>query len=111
MGMVEWFKKTFGKQPCAFCGAEVGMLKRTKIKDKSFICNECSCGCSRYIQRYRYTKDELLGHMEYMKRQGSLYAQLEGSSDNPMELFKLKDVQTLLSSAEFFPAQEAEATN
>lgn len=36
---------------------------------------------------------------------------LEGSSDNPMELFKLKDVQTLLSSAEFFPAQEAEATN
>ena len=34
MGMVEWFKKTFGKQPCAFCGAEVGMLKRTKIKDK-----------------------------------------------------------------------------
>ena len=35
----------------------------------------------------------------------------EGSSDNPMELFKLKDVQMLLSSAEFFPAQEAEATN
>ena len=78
MGIGEWFKKTFGKQPCAFCGAEVGMLKRTKIKDKSFICNECSCGCSRYIQRYRYTKDELLGHMEYMKRQGNLYAQLEG---------------------------------
>lgn len=78
MGIGEWFKKTFGKQPCAFCGAEVGMLKRTKIKDKSFICNECSCGCSRYIQRYRYTKDELLGHMEYMKRQVSLYAQLEG---------------------------------
>ena len=54
------------------------MLKHTKIKDKSFICNECSCGCSRYIQRYRYTKDELLGHMEYMKRQGNLFAQLEG---------------------------------
>lgn len=78
MGIGEWFKKTFGKQPCAFCGAEVGMLKRTKIKDKSFICNECSCGCSRYIQRYRYTKEELLGHMEYMKRQSNLYAQLEG---------------------------------
>ena len=35
---------------------------------------------------------------------------LEGETD-PLELFKLKDVQTLLSSAEFFPAQEAEATN
>ena len=36
---------------------------------------------------------------------------LEGSSDNPMELFKLKDVQTILSSATFIPAQETEATN
>ena len=78
MGIGEWFKKTFGKQPCAFCGAEVGMLKRTKIKDKSYICNTCSCSCSRYIQRYRYTKEELLGHMEYMKRQAQLYGQLEG---------------------------------
>lgn len=78
MGIGEWFKKTFGKQPCAFCGNEVGMLKRTKIKDKSFICSDCSSGCSRYIQKYRYTKDELLGHMEYMKRQSKLYEQLEG---------------------------------
>ena len=31
---------------------------------------------------------------------------LEGSSDNPMELFKLKDVQTILSSATFTLAQE-----
>ena len=31
---------------------------------------------------------------------------LEGSSDNPMELFNLKGVQTLLSSAAFYPAQE-----
>ena len=54
------------------------MLKRTKIKDKSFICNECSWGCSRYIQRYRYTKEELQSHMDYMKRQGKLYEQLEG---------------------------------
>ena len=54
------------------------MMKRTKIKNKEFICNDCGCGCSRYIQKYRYTKDELLGHMEYMKRQGRLYEQLEG---------------------------------
>lgn len=78
MGFVDWLKGTFGKQPCAFCGNQVGMLKRTKIKDKSFICNDCSRGCSRYIQKYRYTKDELLGHMEYMKRQEALYQQLEG---------------------------------
>ena len=78
MGFADWFKRTFGKQPCAFCGNEVGMLKRTKIKNKEFICNDCGRTCSRYIQKYRYTKDELLGHMEYMKRQVSLFAQMEG---------------------------------
>lgn len=78
MGFVDWLKGTFGKQTCAFCGNEVGMMKRTKIKNKEFICNDCGRGCSRYIQKYRYTREELLGHMEYMKRQGRLYEQLEG---------------------------------
>jgi len=32
---------------------------------------------------------------------------LEGSSEDPMALFNLADVQTILCSAEFFPAQEA----
>lgn len=78
MGFMDWLKGTFGKQTCAFCGNEVGMLKRTKIKNKEFICNDCGHGCSRYIQKYRYTKDELLIHMDYMKRQDALYHRLEG---------------------------------
>lgn len=80
MGIGEWFKKTFGKQPCAFCGAEVGMLKRTKIKNKEFICNDCGRKCSPHIDKYRHTKDELLGHMEYMKRQQALYESLGSPS-------------------------------
>lgn len=91
MGFIDWFKGTFGKQTCAFCGNEVGMMKRTKIKNKEFICNDCGCGCSRYIQKYRYTKDELLGHMEYMKRQGRLYEQLEGKfTISPKAVFMWK---------------------
>lgn len=78
MGIGDWFKQTFGKQTCAFCGNEVGMMKRDKIKNKEFICHDCRRTCSKYIQVYRCTKDELLGHMEYMKRQGELYEQLEG---------------------------------
>jgi len=72
MGIGDFFKKRFGKQVCAFCGQEVGMLKRDKIKNDEFICSDCKRTCSRYIQVYRFTKDELLGHMEYMKRQGKL---------------------------------------
>lgn len=78
MGFVDWLKGTFGKQACAFCGNQVGMLKRTKIKNKEFICTDCGYGCSRYIQKYRFTKDELLGHMEYMKRQDRLYNEILG---------------------------------
>lgn len=78
MGFVDWLKGTFGKQPCAFCGNEVGMLKRSKIKNKEFICNDCKRTCSRFIQVYRMTKDELLGHMEYMKRQERLYNEVLG---------------------------------
>ena len=72
MGIGDFFKKRFGKQTCAFCGKEVGMLKRDKIKNDEFICSDCKRTCSRFIQVYRMTKDELLGHMEYMKRQGKL---------------------------------------
>ena len=78
MGIGDFFKKTFGKQTCAFCGKEVGMLNRDKIKNDEFICSDCKRTCSRYIQVYRMTKDELLGHMEYMKRQGKLVESMEG---------------------------------
>ena len=77
MGIGDWFKKTFGKQTCAFCGKEVGMMSRDKIKNDEFICSDCKRTCSRYIQVYRLTKDELLGHMEYMKRQGQLVEAME----------------------------------
>jgi len=78
MGIGDFFKKTFGKQTCAFCGKEVGMLNRDKIKNDEFICSDCKRTCSRFVQVYRMTKDELLGHMEYMKRQGKLVETMEG---------------------------------
>jgi len=52
-------------------------MSRDKIKNDEFICSDCKRTCSRYIQVYRLTKDELLGHMEYMKRQGKLVESME----------------------------------
>ena len=68
----------FSKEACTFCGTEVGALKRSKLATKEFICSDCKRTCSRHIQVYRLTKDELLGHMEYMKRQGKLVESMEG---------------------------------
>lgn len=84
MGIGGFFKKTFGKQTCAFCGAEVGMMSRTKIKNDEFICNKCAHACSRHVRLGRFMKEELDGHIEYMKRQDRLYHEV------------LKDVQPLL---------------
>lgn len=78
MGIGDFFKKTFGKQTCAFCGKEVGMMSRDKIKNDAFICHDCRHSCSQFIQVYRFTKDELLGHMEYIKRQDKLYNEILG---------------------------------
>lgn len=72
MGIGDWFKKTFGKQTCAFCGQEVGVMKRDKIKNNEFICSDCRLACSRYFKVYRYTKDQILEHMDYMKMQKKL---------------------------------------
>ena len=77
MGIGDFFKNRFGKQACAFCGKEVGMLGRDKIRNDEFICHDCRRTCSRHIQVYRLTKDELLGHMEYMKRQEKLVESLK----------------------------------
>ena len=73
MGLGDFFKNIFGKKACAFCGKEVGMMHRTKIKNKEFICSECDDMCSFHIEKYRFTKDELSCHMEYMKRVDKLF--------------------------------------
>ena len=83
MGLGDFFKNIFGKKTCAFCGGECGMLNRTKIKGDEYICGKCDDMCSPYIQKYRFTKDELSEHMEYMKRSDRIYkeAVLAGNSE------------------------------
>ena len=73
MGFGDFFKKIFGKKICTFCGAECGMLSRTKIKGDEYICSKCDDKCSKHIQLYKLTKPEIEGHMEYMKRQDRIY--------------------------------------
>ncbi|MBQ8836635.1 MAG: hypothetical protein IJ002_03900 [Clostridia bacterium] len=73
MGLSDFFKNIFGKKTCAFCGGECGMMSRTKIKGDEYICSKCDDMCSNFIRKGRYTKSELEGHMEYMKRLDRIY--------------------------------------
>ena len=38
MGFIDWFKGTFGKQTCAFCGNEVGMMRRKIFDNHTTLC-------------------------------------------------------------------------
>ena len=76
MGLGDFFKNIFGKKTCAFCGGECGMMSRTKIKGDEYICSKCDDMCSNFIRKGRYTKPELEGHMEYMKRSDRIYKEV-----------------------------------
>lgn len=76
MGLGDFFKNIFGKKTCAFCGGECGMMSRTKIKGDEYICSKCDDMCSFHIRKSRFTKDELAGHMEYMKRSDRIYKEV-----------------------------------
>ena len=76
MGLGDFFKNIFGKKTCAFCGGECGMMSRTKIKGDEYICSKCDDMCSNFIRKSRYTKPELEGHMEYMKRLDRIYKEV-----------------------------------
>ena len=47
----------FNKEVCEFCGNEVGVLKRSKLATKEFICNDCKKRVN-YFARMDYTSKE-----------------------------------------------------
>ncbi len=76
MGLGDFFKNIFGKKTCAFCSGECGVMSRTKIKGDEYICSKCDDMCSNFIRKSRFTKPELEGHMEYMKRLDRIYKEV-----------------------------------
>ena len=52
----------FSKETCAFCGTEVGAMKRSKLATKEFICNECKHK-TNYFARMSYTSKEAAQRM------------------------------------------------
>ncbi|MBR3934780.1 MAG: hypothetical protein IKJ68_12860 [Clostridia bacterium] len=53
-------------------------MSRTKIKGDEYICSKCDDMCSKYIRKSRFTKEELQGHMEYMKRSDRIFKEVIG---------------------------------
>jgi hypothetical protein len=60
---------------------ECGVMSRTKIKNDDYICSTCDDMCSQHIRKSRFTKEELAGHMEYMKRSDRIYKEVIEPND------------------------------
>lgn len=52
----------FSKEACTFCGTEVGMLKRSKLATKEYICNDCKRK-TNYFAKMSYTTREQAANM------------------------------------------------
>ncbi len=75
----------FSKEACTFCNTEVGMLKRSKLATKEFICNECKRK-TNYFARMDYTsKDAAQGMMDGLAQEE---ADFEASFDNAENRFQ-----------------------
>ena len=68
----------FSKEICAFCGTEVGALKRSKLATKEFICNDCKRK-TNYFARMSYTSRDAAQRM--MDTLGQEAADFEASFD------------------------------
>ncbi len=67
------FGNLFKKQECRLCGKECGTLGRTKLRDDEYVCKDCIRSCSRYVRVSEFTKNDLIGHIDYMKMQDRIY--------------------------------------
>lgn len=75
----------FSKEACTFCNTEVGMLKRSKLATKEFICNECKRK-TNYFARMDYTSKESAQEMMEMLAQEE--ADFEVSFDSAENRFQ-----------------------
>ena len=69
------FQKLFGKQACTLCGAECGVMHRTKIKGGEYVCSECVRKTSPFVRLSELDKEGVEGHILYMERQEKLYSE------------------------------------
>lgn len=49
----------FSKEPCAFCGKEVGMMSRSKMSSKDYVCDDCRKKGNPFARVDHLTKDQV----------------------------------------------------
>lgn len=72
----------FSKEACAFCGTEVGMLKRSKLKTKEYICNECKIKTNPFARMDYTSKDNAQLMMNSLAQEADEFEKSFDSAEN-----------------------------
>jgi len=72
----------FNKEACTFCGTEVGMLKRTKLKTKEFICNDCKRKTNYYARMDYTTRDAAQAMMDNLAAEEAAFVKSYEGAEN-----------------------------
>ena len=75
----------FSKEACAFCGTEVGMLKRSKLQTKEYICNDCKKKTNPFARMDYTSKDNAQRMMDTLAQEA---ADFEASFDSAENRFQ-----------------------
>lgn len=75
----------FSKEACVFCGTEVGMLKRSKLQTKEYICNECKRKTNPFARMDYTSKDNAQIMMDTLAQEE---ADFEASFDSAENRFQ-----------------------
>lgn len=68
-----FFSNIFGKKTCCLCGAECGVMSRTGIKNKEYVCSECGTKCSENCRISELDKAGVEEHIKLMEKQERIY--------------------------------------
>ena len=75
----------FSKETCVFCGTEVGMLKRSKLQTKEYICNDCKKKTNPFARMDYTSKDNAQLMMDTLAQEA---ADFEASFDSAENRFQ-----------------------
>ncbi|MCQ2531759.1 MAG: hypothetical protein MJ093_03530 [Saccharofermentans sp.] len=68
-----FFSNIFGKKTCCLCGAECGVMGRTGIKNKEYVCSNCETKCSANCRISELDKAGVEDHIKLMEKQEAMY--------------------------------------
>ena len=72
----------FSKEACAFCGTEVGMLKRSKLQTKEYICNDCKKKTNPFARMDYTSKDNAQRMMDTLAQEAADFEKSFDSAEN-----------------------------